>query len=81
MTYKTLQIMTRNRNRFLFPFNAADGTQSDNSTDTGITRDPNDYLVPRADGNGLIGFILLLAAVMSIVTSMIVIIPLIKKQL
>jgi hypothetical protein len=81
MNYKTLRLIVRNKNRFLMPFNSADGTTTDGSTDANITRDPNNYLAPRADGLRIADMIILIAAVLTIVTSLIVLIPYAKKQL
>jgi hypothetical protein len=81
MNYETLQLIMRNKDRFLLPFNSADGTTTDGSTDAVITRDPNNYLAPRADGNGLVGFILLASAVASLIASIIIIIPYVKSKL
>jgi len=81
MNYATIRLITRNKDRFLLPFNSADGTATDGSTDTNITRDPNDYLAPRADRMRMTDMIILIAAVLTIITSLIVLIPYAKKQL
>jgi hypothetical protein len=73
--------MVRHKNKFLCPFNSADGTTTDGSTDTNITRNPNNYLSPRADNLRIYDMIIMVAAVLTIITSLIVLIPYAKKQL
>jgi len=39
--------MHRNKDAFLIGYNGADGTTTDNTSDPVITRNPNDFLVPK----------------------------------
>lgn len=80
MNYKTVCLIVKNKDRFLLPFNSADGTTTDGSTDSNITRDPNNYLAPRADNLRIADMIILVAAVLTIITSLIVLIPYAKKH-
>lgn len=49
MNYQTLKFILSQKDRYLLPYDAANGTSTDNTTDANITRDPNNYLSPRAD--------------------------------
>lgn len=50
MRYSHFKYLYKNRNYvFSGGYNSADGTTTDASTDPVITRDPNNYLVPRVN--------------------------------
>lgn len=47
MRYQELRQLYRNRDNVFNGYNSADGTTTDASTDAVITRNPNDFLVPK----------------------------------
>lgn len=68
MDYQTLKMLLRNKDKFLLQYNAADGTGADKTTDPNITRDPNNYLVARADwAKQLLIYAALVVAVLAVV--------------
>lgn len=69
--------MYRNRNQiFGHGYNSADGTTTDTSTDTVITRDPNNYLVPKINGLTVTNTITIAVGVLAII----ILLPMAIKQ-
>lgn len=66
MTYDHFKHMFRNKDRYLIGFNNAIGG-SDQTTDPVITRDPNNYLVPRIDGVQIMHIAITIAAILLII--------------
>lgn len=66
MNYEQFKYIMRNRNKFLASYNNAIGAGTDQTIDAVITRDPNDYLAPRADIR-FVEIIATIAAVMTII--------------
>jgi hypothetical protein len=67
MDYKTLRFWWKHKHAVFTGHNGADGTTSDNSTDPVITRDPNNYLVPRIDGNSVYRISITIAAILAVI--------------
>lgn len=67
MEYKLLRTLFKNRNAVFSGFNSADGTTNDTSTDAVITRNPNDYLVPKINGFTVINTLTIAIAIIAII--------------
>jgi len=48
-------------------YNSADGTTTDNTTDPVITRNPNDYLLPKINGFSLLNTMSIIIAALAII--------------
>lgn len=77
MDYKTLRVWFMHKDAVFNGFNGADGTTTDNSTDPIITRNPNDFLVPRIDGSQLFRIAVTIAAI----SAAVILVPIAIKTL
>jgi hypothetical protein len=67
MHYSQLKLLQRNRDAVFGKYNSADGTTNDTSTDPVITRDPNNYLVPKVNGFTIVNTLTIVVAVLAVV--------------
>lgn len=67
MYYNQLRLILRNRDAVFSRYNSADGTTNDTSTDPVITRDPNNYLVPKINGFTLANTLTIIVGVLAVV--------------
>lgn len=59
--------MHRNKNAVFVGYNSADGTTTDNTTDATITRDPNNYLVPKVNALTAVNALHIVIGVLAVV--------------
>lgn len=80
MRYQELNGLYRNRDMIL-GYNSADGTTTDASTDAVITRNPNDYLLPKINGFSLLNTMSIIIAVLAIVILLPLAVNTVKKYI
>lgn len=67
MHYSQLKVLWRNRDNVFRRYNSADGTTNDTTTDAVITRNPNDYLVPKINGFTVTNSLTIIVAVLAVI--------------
>jgi hypothetical protein len=67
MHYTQLKVLWHNRDGIFGRYNAADGTTNDTSTDPVITRNPNDYLVPKINGFTVSNSLTIVVAILAVI--------------
>lgn len=77
MDYQTLRNLFKNRNMVFNGFNSADGTMNDSTTDAVITRDPNNYLVPKINGMTMVNTVTIVVGVLAVI----ILLPMAIKQI
>lgn len=77
LSYRQLNFMWRNRDMIFNGYNSADGTASDNTTDPVITRNPNDYVLPRITSMNVAHGLLITVGVLAVI----ILIPMAVKTL
>lgn len=80
MDYITLRKIWKNRDAFFSEHNGADGTSQDNSTDAVITRDPNNYILPRVGSITLIHGLTIAIGVLAVIILLPIAIKTIKQN-
>lgn len=76
MDYVALRKAWFKRDSYLSEHNGADGTSSDNSTDPIITRNPNDYVLPKIGSITLIHSLTVAIGVLAVI----ILLPMAIKQ-
>jgi len=67
MDYQQFKLLWKYKDAILSGYNSADGTITDTTTDPVITRDPNNYLVPRIDQSTIAQTLAIIVAVIAII--------------
>jgi hypothetical protein len=77
MDYQQLRTLFKNRNMVFNGYNSADGTTNDSTTDAVITRDPNNFLVPKINGMTAVNTITVVVGILAFI----ILLPLAIKQI
>jgi hypothetical protein len=77
MEYQNFKRLYQNRDKVFNAYNSADGTMNDTSTDAVITRDPNDYLVPKINGMTLVNTVTIVVGILAVI----ILLPLALKNI
>ena len=77
MEYQKIYYLIHNRNKVFNGYNSADGTTQDNTTDAVVTRNPNDFLVPKINGFTIMNTVIIAAGILGII----ILLPMALKQI